>query len=215
MISPRTTVAPTGKRCTRCLCCMAVIAFDGEYLCAACDDGTHPALPEYHPAPPIEIAPPVLEPLKENETMTITSRRGRGTPIDPAIKRAVLAASPSVSNSDLARKYKITDVTVGAWRRAAGIVTVKAKRGPYKKTKAAAEEPAKVLAVSIPHEDIGATPMRTPSIASVEREVGVGVKVQIMVDEKLIDRWWASLDSSDKAAIFGANYVIRVEGTVS
>ena len=45
-----TTVAPRGKRCTRCLCCEAVIVFDGESLCAACDDGTHPPFAEQRPA---------------------------------------------------------------------------------------------------------------------------------------------------------------------
>ena len=43
MLTPpeTTTMAPRGKRCSRCLCCDAIIVFEGEALCAACDDGTH------------------------------------------------------------------------------------------------------------------------------------------------------------------------------
>jgi len=52
--------APRGKRCTRCLCCMAVISFGGESLCEACDDGTHPPLPEARRAAAIDLPAPTL-----------------------------------------------------------------------------------------------------------------------------------------------------------
>jgi predicted DNA-binding protein (UPF0251 family) len=42
MIDTLKTETARGESCARCRCCRAVIAFDGEFLCAACDDGTHP-----------------------------------------------------------------------------------------------------------------------------------------------------------------------------
>ncbi|MGP8187954.1 MAG: hypothetical protein ACLQKY_17975 [Terracidiphilus sp.] len=217
-----------------------MIAFDGEFLCAACDDGTHPPLPEGQKP----MVPAIAEALKpaqvsaildaaissfheahagqldyflpgstpnpnEGETAMgrIPSNRRRGERVDPEIKALVLAASPKISNCALARKYHITDSCVSYWRRDAGIKSL-AKGGlrvtcaPVEKNVAPATEikpPAAVAPAS-----------RAPAVESTP-----GVPVQLMVDEKTLDRWWANLDPTDKAAIFGGNYVIRLEGVVS
>ena len=136
--SGSTAMAPWGKRCTRCLCCPAVIVFEDEALCAACDDGTHPAFPEQHPAPPIEIPAPVLEPidsqpanpqLKEEAPMAGTkSTRGLGVRLTEEQKQQIVAASPEISSCELARQLGCSSSGVDYTRKKAGIRS-EAKRG--------------------------------------------------------------------------------------
>jgi hypothetical protein len=175
-----------------------VISFGGESLCAACDDGTHPPLPESHRAPviigpalelgadlteAIAAGPNKILPFAEEPMTATDSRRGRS--VDPEIKRAVLAASPTVSNGELARQYDISDKTVQKWRCAAGIRSTATRRLTRICVKPA-EPPA---------------PVDPPS--------------SLMVDVLTPDAWWQRLSARDKAALFAANYVIRVEGTIS
>jgi hypothetical protein len=148
-MTDKTTCAPAGKNCTRCLCCPAVISFEGENLCAACDDGTHPPLPKSHRAPMTPVMPTLAkiigasavvtealfvayklrsELFGREKSMTTTIGGGRGRQIDPEIKRAVLAASPTISNCELARQYDISDKTVQKWRCAAGIRSIATRR---------------------------------------------------------------------------------------
>jgi hypothetical protein len=219
------TTRATGK-CTRCLCCLAIVAFDGEKLCAACDDGTHPPLPDSRPAPAIDLPaidlePIGIEPIREKSHMTITSGRNCGARIGPEIKRAVLAAPVTVSNSELARKYEITDVTVGAWRRAAGIVVPGRHwlHAAGRLTKSARTEAPAPL---VPDASAIAA---APSTAEVETFWTDGhdahdaqpeeVLVNLSVRRATLDAWWRSLGLADKAALFAANYVIRLEGVVS
>lgn len=134
--------------------------------------------------------------------MTLPSGRIRGQRIDPEIKRAVLAAPATISNSDLARQYKITDVTVSVWRRAAGIVGPNAKSNGT--AKAAAAKPARVVKpkpARVASVDVGETP--------------AGIPVHLTVSEEILDGWWKRLSCGDKAAIFGGHYVIKLEGCVS
>jgi len=186
---------------------MAVIAFENEYLCAACDDGTHPPPPEAVSSrafaeatvaslcnPP--SANPTPEPLKEN-TMTIVSGRTQGTRISEEIRQSILAESPSVSHADLARKYGITDVSVGAIRRAAGIKKIKA------------EKPAKAPKAYKPMnmEPRGWVPEPEPQMP---REV---VGVTLNLSETTLYAWWNSQPISRKGSIFATHFDIRIEGT--
>jgi len=199
------TWAPAGTNCTRCLCCPAVICFGGEALCAACDDGTHPPLPESHRAPAIEPPAHNPKPIEEKQPMTIRSGNQSRKPIDPKVKAAVLAEPATVSHFDLARKYKINDVTVRQWRLDAGIIVPRphGKRGPYRKKDKAVETAAPKPAA--------AQPAAQPAPPAPVLE---SAPVTMSVQRALLDAWWNKLNVGDKAAVFGAHYVIPVEGFV-
>jgi len=122
MNSAVTSSAPIGKRCTRCLCCDAVIVFDGEALCAACDDGTHAPIhftAEYKFPSPENQPQPVtrIEPIEE-ESMPESHKRKRGEPVPESIRLQIAAEDEHISNCALGRKYGISGVTVGYIRRA-------------------------------------------------------------------------------------------------
>ena len=121
-----TNAAPLGKRCDRCLCCDAVIVTDGEALCAACDDGNHTPTPEGQPMPkkpesvpetPLAVSAP--EPGRKDamSVRSVRSGRGRGKRIDLETRRAVLAADPKISSTQLARELGISDQSVLNIRR--------------------------------------------------------------------------------------------------
>jgi len=229
--------APRGKRCTRCLCCMAVISFGGESLCEACDDGTHPPLPEARRAAAIDLPAPTLTltpaPVLKEKPMTITSGRRSGKAIDPAIKAAVLAEPASVSNCDLARKYKITDVTIGTWRKAAGIKSLARGRGPDRRESAKGAASTLTLTPALaptPTPTPTLTPaLAAPSTAEAETFWTDGrdarsaqadappeeVAATIQVNRAMLDGWWRRLSLSEKAALFTGELRIRVEGFVS
>jgi hypothetical protein len=84
-----TQAASRGTRCTQCLCCDAVIVFEGEALCAACDEGIHPLLPESQAK--------ASEPTTESRKVTMK----RLTSDEIA---AIQAAPASESTSALARR---------------------------------------------------------------------------------------------------------------
>jgi hypothetical protein len=215
---------------------MAVISFGGESLCEACDDGTHPPLPEARRAAAIDLPAPTLTltpaPVLKEKPMTITSGRRSGKAIDPAIKAAVLAEPAGVSNADLARKYKITDVTISAWRRAAGVPTPRrgGPRGPYRKTTNAAQAAKPAPATLTPTPTPTLTPaLAAPSTAEAETFWTDGrdarsaqadappeeVAATIQVNRAMLDGWWRRLSLSEKAALFTGELRIRVEGFVS
>lgn len=98
MIEPLTTAAPRGTRCSRCLCCDAVIIFDGEALCAACDDGTHPPLEERKPE--------TLTSKIEDKTMKVT----------PELLQAIRDADPSDSCRVVGDRLGVNMSTVQYYR---------------------------------------------------------------------------------------------------
>jgi hypothetical protein len=109
-----TTAAPAGKRCTQCLCCEAVIVFEGEALCAACDDGTHPPLPESRPAPlpdPPEQECATPAPKPEPESRKVSMRR-----LTPDEIAAIQAAPLSESTAALSRRLGLSDKAVSYQR---------------------------------------------------------------------------------------------------
>jgi hypothetical protein len=188
-----TNAAPVGKRCDRCLCCPAVIVSESEALCSACDDGTHPSMPEGQPTPqkpesvpetPLAVPAPVPVPKPERkDAMSIRSGRGPGKRIDLETRRAVLAADPEISHSQLARELGISDPSVKNIRMRAH-----AAAAPT------AEEPAWV-----------------PEPAG---ETARAATVHLSVTETRMDAWWKSLSLDDKAALLTANYRFRIEGSV-
>jgi hypothetical protein len=132
-----TEPAPRGKRCTRCLCCEAVIVFAGEALCAACDDDTHPALPEQpvhfftsSPGPDSLIHSSTPSPVHSEEhhradAITVRVRGSNNhltlklstslTPKEdtmklakPKIEEAIRKAGPDEAAGDLAARLKLT-----------------------------------------------------------------------------------------------------------
>jgi hypothetical protein len=220
------TSAPAGKKCTQCLCCSAVICFGCEALCAACDDGTHPPPPESHRAAAIELPAPILEsikfePMKKEKPVSLASGRKKGAkPIDPEIKRAVLAQPVSVSNAALARKYTVSDVTVGKWRREAGIAVLHGRplgvRGPHPqaaKPRSPEDLPGNLASTRWP--PLSPPPLPDPAVPEPPATAPESAPVTLSVQRALLDAWWKQLTTCDKAAIFGAHCVIRLEGFVS
>ncbi len=232
MIEAITQCAPRGKRCTECLCCDAVIVVEIEgkkvYLCAACDDGTHPPLFPAGPSQTKCITAPLtagireVMPLlaagaamnamldnlpispKEETQMTIKSGRHGGQRIDQKTIEAILAEPASESHAAVARKYGVTDVTVGLYRRKAGIKSA-AKPGP----KAPAKQPKPRAA----DPWIPDPPPTMPKAAPVKPCRSFPVTINIT--EEQLDAWWRSLGIDVKANFFTGNYTIRVEGFVS
>jgi hypothetical protein len=218
-----TTAAPRGLRCSRCLCCEAVLVFEfegkREALCAACDDGTHPPLPEYNAAPAIDLPAPRLEPLivptakrpastiqmadtssslqlgKESPKVNI-DKRHCGQRIGDAMKLAILAEPPSMSAAEVGRMYGVSDVSVSKFRREAGIKS-HTKPGP----KAAATLTARRTAKGWEPDPEARLPRSWP--------------ITVNVTDKTIEDWWRSLTPDVKTELFAGNYVIRVEGAVS
>jgi hypothetical protein len=222
MITPVTAYAVRGKKCMRCLCCPAIIHFDGEDLCAACDDGTHPALPEQRPETRPELPPkaafsspsPQLRPIaaptpaKEIASMTILKPYYGGKEIDENIKAAILAADPSISNGALARQHGISDYFVGSIRRAAGIKST-AKPGNYNHLRPTASTSNRAAAPALSNGD-GDLPISLSSAPSTVRTL----PITLHLAAETLDSWWALLPPERKAVIFGQFFEIRVEGTV-
>jgi hypothetical protein len=218
MIDPVTSVAPPGKLCTRCLCCLAIIAFDGEFLCAACDDGTHPRLFKQRPTPPIALPPPQLRPIlppaptpAKEPSMTfhkedVTKRR---TIIDETVKAAILAADPSISNGALARKHGISDYFVANIRREAGI----------KSTAKPGSSPTPLQIAASLTTNAKATSGRTGKevkgwIAEPDTKLPRSAAVTLNLGEETLNAWWINQTLERKAIIFGQFFEIRVEGIV-
>lgn len=214
-----TRLAPQGKNCTRCLCCPALISFEGELLCAACDDGTHPPLPEQRRTLPgseihggnlpialkTERATAVPQPNAE-KTMTKTvlqSKRGNiNKRISEKVRQAICKEIPTISHRDLAAKYAISDVSVYYIRKAAGIRVQKQVI------------PAKTAAQ--PSHSEGSMPSAGLTVRGLDPPATKPtVHVDFNVSEKYLDSWWASLSLEQKGRVFGGHFQITIEGWVS
>jgi len=188
-----TTIAPRGKRCTRCLCCDAIIVFDGEALCAACDDGTHPPLAEQHTVEPFANASPL--PPSTNE-IEIGEKPMKVTPM--LIK--------AIRESDLSESCRVVGERLGLDMSVVQYYRTK-MRNKEKSGKPAPDHPQ--------HKSAERTASQTKAT-----RIGPGhalantAQATFIVTDKIVDNWWRGLKLGDKAAIFGRNYVIRLEGSV-
>jgi len=211
MLQPpeKTTVAPRGKRCSACLCCAAVIVFSGEALCAACDDGTHPALPESHNKfEPGSANCPAQEEGEATPTGSIARAATSSEPsnakplkeaqmkVTPELKQLIREAGPDESCASIAKRLGMKPGTVW-WHRN------EIRKERNRKDLAKVKEAGLSKAISL----------SAPTLSRIVRP-DLAVEARFLVADKIVDNWWRGLKLGDKAAIFSANYVIRVEGTV-
>jgi hypothetical protein len=200
-------MAPRGKRCSRCLCCDAVIVFAGEALCAACDDDTHPALPERHnkfesdsancPAPEEGEATPtgsIARAATSSKPFTPQPLKEEPMKVTAAMKQTIRDADPNESNVSIGKRLSLTDGHVSYYRCK---MRNEAKNKKPAEPQAAHTKPATGAVRVGPGHTLANT-----------------IQATFLVTDKIMDNWWRGLKLGDKAAIFAANYVIRVEGTV-
>ena len=101
-----TSAAPKGKRCDRCLCCDGIIVFNEETLCAACDDGTHPALPERDRRAVLAVfdseakAHPIPA-LPEQRVSSQQPGTPKRRPLDPEFEKALVSMGVSLGASEI------------------------------------------------------------------------------------------------------------------
>jgi hypothetical protein len=197
-------MAPRGKRCSQCLCCDAIIVFEGEALCAACDDGTHPALPERHNKfEPDSANCPAQKEGEATPTGSIARAATSSEPSNPQpfkeepmqrvtgeMKQAIREASASESCASIAKRLGMKESTVW-WHRNKFRNEAKSEK-PVKGMDAGAQLLAEIAGHALSHS----------------------VQATFQVTDKIVDGWWKGLTRGDKAAIFAGNYVIRVEGSV-
>jgi len=116
-----TNAAPVGKRCDRCLCCPAVIVSESERSARlATTELIHPCLKvsrrrrnrSLYLKPTCRSGPVPVPKPERKDAMSIRSGRGPGKRIDLETRRAVLAADPEISHSQLARELGISDPSV-------------------------------------------------------------------------------------------------------
>ena len=136
---------PAFTKCVDCGCCYADLYAVNDPICWACDAGEPckaKLQPKYSPPQPQPAAQPA--PSVQEKPMGIASTRNSKSRISGEVKAAILAEAPTVSNTDLARKYGISDPTVCQWRKAAGIVLVKGPRSPKAAASAAVKKSSAV-----------------------------------------------------------------------
>jgi hypothetical protein len=181
-----------------------VIVFDGEALCAACDDGTHPALPDQCPH------------RQEEDEMRLGRRKAT-----EEIIRAIQEADPQMPDSKLARQLGVTPRVVAYHRNESpGIHAIEAVDSPHERrprTKPGIRVRLKKLSADFepatqqtPADDWIPEPDPIPPAAAFAHVR----TVHLAVDEKTFDAWWAQQSIDMKAVIFSGHFVIRVEGTV-
>jgi hypothetical protein len=231
MSDPHTIPAPRGKRCTRCLCCDAEIIFDGEALCAACDDGTHPALPEQrvssqlsalssqpNPEPDTRANALVVRFNERDNSMTIRTRS-----VHPSGTQTVADTSPAPLPTE------------GYMKRAKPeIEEAIRKAGP--------DEPAGDLAARLKNDigtvyyfrakirrqvqKSGAKPVLAARNNNAERAKNGNAAqratraiaswpITLNVSVETMDKWFKSLPDELKATIFSNNYEFNLEGIAS
>jgi hypothetical protein len=222
--SGTTTVAPPGKRCSQCLCCEAIIAFDGEYLCDLCDAGTHPAAPEIKraQAPPLTnevpsnvysiAVHPEVPARKEFEAALMA----HGAQVCTAIQTA--AAPPLLEKGDspmhpsgVGKKHEISDeikaaVLASPTSELNGSLARKLGISAYKvsviREKAGIRSTAKPGGVSISSRKEKTSRAKT-TVPEPER---ASWPVEFEVSQKQLDAWWKGLPLDLQAGIFAANF---------
>lgn len=239
-----TTAAAPGTRCTECLCCDAeiVIVFEGnvQKLCAACDEGTHPAhaddvlktlrelplpvtvtmvaSPQAEKA--IEAAKQIIAkmpgalPLPSNPTATPkkeTTLNAQKSAITDEQIRAIKDAPATEKPSETARRLDIVPHLVYYWvAKFKKEAGVKTEPKP-KPAKPAPEQPKPTQLVKAAPKPVHAKPVPTPAAASHAAGQGEIVEVTLRLTEGTLDYWWNNLPLTDKAAIMGHNYLVNID----
>ena len=190
--------APRGKRCTRCLCCDAVIGFDGEWLCAACDDGAHPPFSERPSQPELIVTP---QPPSAALAPTPKEAPIMASKVSDEIRAAILAEDSSVSNSELARRFGVSYYNVERVRAEAGIKSTAKPTGNPKPNNPQAKKSRRAQAKHVPSKasKVSATP-------SLPNDLCITLKTT----ENALDRWWNALSADFKAALFQAEMGSRL-----
>jgi transposase-like protein len=203
------SIAKPGTSCSRCGCCKAIIFFDGENLCNRCDDGTHPAvkaaLPPLHFSSCQPVMPAVEEmarllaapavaraiqaaaaPAKPREEQPMSANSTSKSPrrISDETRAKVLAASPTVSNCEVARELGISDAWISTFRRQNGIKLARGKGQPKNGAPKKATRPTVQKADSKPEL----------------------WPVVFDVTQTQLNAWWHSLSIDFQAGIFAANF---------
>jgi hypothetical protein len=184
-----TQAASRRTRCTQCLCCDAVIVFEGEALCAACDEGTHPLLPESQAK--------ASEPKTESRKVSMK----RLTPDEIA---AIQAAPASESTSALARRLGLNLPAVSYQR-----LVFQRKQGKAVHAQHAAQPRAEIPA-SQPTEPEGADWIPEPE--PVPPPAPQTARVVFSLRQEQLDAWWGSLTIEGKASLFAANLSAEIGG---
>jgi hypothetical protein len=226
-----TEPAPRGKRCTRCLCCDAVIVFAGEALCAACDDGTHPALPEQPRVSPaledafvamgtslgaseIRLCPSPANPENRAEAMTVRVRESN----NHLTLKIRTGLSPEENTMKLAKPEIEEAIRKAGTEEPAGDVAERLKidlgtvyyfRAKIRKTAhESGAKPAPPARSNKAERAIQGNAAERAAAAVSSWPVTLNVSVETM------DKWFDALTTEAKAAIFTLHYQFKVEGFV-
>ena len=159
--------------------------------------------------------PPPAAPTEKHRPMTETSGRKHRERIPEETKQAILAEPASLSNIEVARKYKVTDVTVGLYRRKAGIVST-ARKKPYPVIPAAAppsyQAPTAAAAktpVTVRRVASGPAPKPEPTASN---KLLLCRTISITVTDEMLAAWWGSLSFDLKTHIFSQTYMTPFTG---
>ena len=159
----------------------------------------------------IQLPAPVADPpspatIQPEEPMTV-SRKPRPR-IPEETRKAIIAADPTISHTQLARQYGITDVSVYGIRKQAGIVLSKAAkrinaRVPHKRAKAA--KPAKNASAKKQPKPSTAI---VPQLAAVQPgRVAISpfvIELEGVLDEQRLDTIFGRLAVNQKAVAIKA-----------
>lgn len=154
--------------------------FAGEFAAIEANDPAYPKLEE-KPAP-----------VKE-KPVTIHSSNKTTKRIPDDVRRAIIAADPSISHSDLARQHGISDVTVYTIRKKAGITLVKGARAGKSKRQIDGQRGGKVTQAK-----------RRISRKQVDREANAAlpeakeVTISIQLNDVAIESLWKMLSTQQK-----------------
>jgi hypothetical protein len=186
-----TQFPPHETRCADCGCCPATVFAAGVPICLECDAG-EPCkgtkklnATTCNTMQQAAASNEVAKHEAEEEPVTIVSGRKRGKRIPDDVRAQIMAEPDSISHVAVARKYGVTDVTVGVIRGRKGRVTRKtAAPSPVKTAKAAT---TKVVKIQPPQVKIS-----TPVIGKIS--------ISAEVSEAGANAWWQSLTLEQKAA---------------
>lgn len=184
-----TGTPPTGTICIECRCCPAAIYAGNEPLCWDCDEG-RPCKRGTKAAQAAGVEPAASDHVEKQEVSEEGHMPQGSNKTPDHIRDAVIEAGYKLSARELAEKHGISDSTVFAIRREAGIVN-QGRAGNKVQPPAAKPAPA--------HKN-GAL-AHNPEPKSTKATISL----EIEVDELALDRLWKSFDIEQKAeAIRGA-----------
>jgi hypothetical protein len=178
-----------------------VIVFDGEALCAACDAGTHPPLPDDTLSNFRCSVVPVLRGSKLAQSLLLNIQQPieeKSMKVTPEMKQAIRDADPRESCRSIGQRLGLSGSAVDYHR---GLLGKVAKSKKPAKAKDKDKKPAKATDTSASRIGPGHALANT-------------AQATFIVTDAIVDAWWKGLTLGDKAALFARNYVIRVEGSI-